>query len=62
MLTFSLKELIKAKNIDGMINQNREIVHATWLPVMVAGVEEQICFYICRLGKNHLILDLPWLK
>ena len=57
--TFPLKEPIKAKNIDGTINQKGEIMNATWLPVMIAEVEEQIHFYICGLEKNHLILGLP---
>src|SRR6516164_3080498 len=60
--TFPLKESIKAKNIDGSINQKGEIMNATWLSVTIAGVTERIRFYICRLGKNHLILSLPWLK
>jgi len=37
-------------------------MNATWLSVMIAGVTERIRFYICRLGKDHLILGLPWLK
>ena len=60
--TFPLKESIKAKNIDGSINQKGEIMNATWLSVMIAGVTERIRFYVCRLGKDHLILGLPWLK
>jgi hypothetical protein len=62
ILTFPLKELIKAKNIDGSINRKGEIINATWLFIKIAGVTERIRFYICGLEKDHLILGLSWLK
>ena len=62
ILTFPLKELIKAKNVDGSINRKGKIMNATWLSVTIAGVTEWIRFYVCELGKDHLILGLLWLK
>ena len=62
ILTFLLKESIKAKNVDGSINWKGEIMNATWLSVTIAGVAKQIRFYVYGLGKDHLILGLPWLK
>ena len=57
--TFTLKNLIKVKNIDGTLNQKGEITHMIWLFTEIGGAKKTIWFYVCGLGNDHVILGLP---
>jgi len=57
-----LDEPISVKNVDGTENKRGEVTHFTWIPMRIGDYEEQHRFYVSNLGKDHLILGLPWLE
>jgi hypothetical protein len=60
--TLELKEPIKVKNVDGTPNKKGEITHYTWIKVQVGNRTEKLRFFISNIGKDHIILGLPWLE
>lgn len=68
---FALKENIKLRplitpitvfNVDGMKNKQGAISHYTWKNLTVAGVTCPTRLLATSLGKENLILGLPWLR
>ena len=57
-----LDEPIKVKNVDGTPNKKGEVMHFTWVPIRLGDYKESHRFLVSNLGKDHLILGLPWLE
>ena len=53
---------IYAHNADGSPNQKGTICFQTKLTLQIGEKEEQWWFYLLHLGKENLILGLPWLQ
>ena len=53
---------IYAHNADGSPNQKGMICFQTKLTLQIGEKEEQWWFYLLHLGKENLILGLPWLQ
>ena len=53
---------VKAYNMDGMENKKGTIKNYVNLQFSLNGKEFQERFYITGLGKQKVILGLPWLK
>ena len=62
ILVLPLDEPISVKNVNGTENKRGEVTHFTWIPMRIGDYEEQHRFYVSNLGKDHLILGLPWLE
>ena len=57
-----LKKEIPVSNVDNTPNKNGPIRFHTRLPLTVDGKTYSIQFMISNLGKDNVILGLPWLK
>ena len=57
-----LETPVKAYNIDGMENKKRKIKNYVNLQFSLNGKEFQERFYVTGLGKQKVILGLPWLR
>ena len=53
---------IKAKNVDGTLNKKGTITHYTWVNAKLKEHRFRIRLLAVGLGKDHLILGMPWLK
>jgi len=56
-----LKKEILVSNIDETPNRNGPIRYLTWLPIEINGNVISTEFFISHLGKENVILRLPWL-
>ena len=57
-----LSKEIPASNVDNTPNQNKPIKEYTRLLMIIDGKEFSTRFLVSNLGKEDLILGLPWLK
>jgi len=57
-----LKRPLMVKNIDGMANSRRNIMHQVEVNVYYKGHVERMRMDICNLGKTDVILGMPWLQ
>jgi predicted aspartyl protease len=57
-----LKEPIKARNVDGTPNKLGTITHFTDTTLRINGRQFKTTFLITGLGKEDVILGLPWLR
>jgi len=57
-----LKKEILVSNIDETPNRNGPIKYLTRLPVKIDGNVISTEFFISHLGKENIILGLPWLE
>ena len=53
---------ITVYNVDGTKNNSRKIEYSTWLKVKVDNKEMNTRFLVTDIGKETMILGLPWLK
>jgi hypothetical protein len=53
---------ILAKNVDGTLNKKGTITHYTWVEVKLKEHKFRVRLLATGLGKDHIILGLPWLK
>jgi transposase InsO family protein len=56
-----LRRPIQVRNVDGTLNHKGQITHRSILEVTIANRRQWISFLITGLGKQHVILGLPWL-
>ena len=57
-----LETPVKAYNVDGTENKKEMIKNYINLQFSLNGKEFQERFYVTRLGKQKVILGLPWLR
>ncbi|RXW20770.1 hypothetical protein EST38_g5090 [Candolleomyces aberdarensis] len=57
-----LKKPMKVFNVDGTPNKEGRITHFTRLKLTINGKKKRTAFLVTRLGKEEVILGLPWLK
>jgi hypothetical protein len=60
--TKRLVDLIQVQNVDGTPNENGPIMEVTDMLLHYKGHTERVTFAVTRLGKEKIILGLPWLK
>ena len=61
---FKLQKLerpIAVRNVDGMNNSRRAIIHQVEANVYYKGHVERMRMDVCDLGKTEIILRMPWL-
>ena len=49
-------------NVDGTLNKLGKITHYTWRDISIAGVTRRTRLLATSLGKESIILGLPWLR
>jgi hypothetical protein len=59
---YKLPRKIIMQNVDGMKNSQGKVTHETFLDLTVNVEQKQTRFYVTGLGKDTLILGLPWLR
>ena len=57
-----MKEAIKVRNIDGTENEKGKITHFAKENLRINGTEEWKEFLITGLGKEEVVLGLPWVR
>ena len=57
-----LEKPIIARNVDGTPNKRGTITHYTWANLQVDNVATKERLLAVGLGKENIILGLPWLK
>ena len=57
-----LQTPMKVYNVDGTKNKTGMITHCTWLKLLIGTSTINTRFLISGLGKQEMILGLPWLK
>ncbi|KAI5116117.1 hypothetical protein M0805_000523 [Coniferiporia weirii] len=60
--TKPLRQPIQVRNIDGTPNQHGTITRFTWRLIKIGGQSITTTFLVTSLGKEDVILGLPWLK
>jgi hypothetical protein len=60
--TKKLKRTLTANNVDGTRNKNGTIREYVQLPVTVHGRTSEQRFFVTGLGKQNLILGMPWIR
>jgi hypothetical protein len=60
--TLPLRQPIIAMNVDGTRNKRGEITHYTVIELTIQGHQFKERCLVTGLGKDHLILGLPWLR
>ncbi|KAI5116176.1 hypothetical protein M0805_006871 [Coniferiporia weirii] len=60
--TKPLTHPIHVRNVDGTPNQHRTITRFTWRLIKIGGRSIMTTFLVTSLGKEDVILGLPWLK
>jgi predicted aspartyl protease len=60
--TKQLSAPILAHNVDGMLNENGPITEIVNMLLHYQGHTEHVTFAVTCLGKENMILGLPWLK
>jgi hypothetical protein len=59
---YKLPRKIITRNVDGTKNSQGKVTHETFLDLTVNGEQKKTRFYVTGLGKDTLILGLPWLR
>jgi ADP-heptose:LPS heptosyltransferase len=62
LMTHSTREPILVRNVDGTLNKNGTITQSTILDLKINGKTMKTRFHVTRLGKETIILGLPWLR
>jgi predicted aspartyl protease len=62
LTTSSTRKPILVRNVDGTLNKNGTITRSTILDLKVNGRTKKTRFLVTRLGKETIILGLPWLQ
>ncbi|KAI5115969.1 hypothetical protein M0805_001133 [Coniferiporia weirii] len=57
-----LQQPILVQNVDGTPNQHGTITRYTWRLIKISGRSITTTFLVTSLGKEDVILGLPWLK
>jgi hypothetical protein len=57
-----LRRPIVVRNVDGSRNNNRLITHRVYIDATIAGRKQPLGLLITRIGKQNIILGLPWLN
>ena len=57
-----LKQPIIVRNVDGTKNRAGLIEYSTWMNLKVGNKDMKTRFLVTDLGKEQMILGLPWLK
>jgi hypothetical protein len=52
----------KVKNVDGTLNQSREVTEGVILIIKYNGRPQRHLFYVANIGEDDLILGYPFLK
>jgi gag-polyprotein putative aspartyl protease len=60
--TTPLKKPILAKNVDGTLNKNGTITHSATIDLRINGRTMKTRCLVMGLGKESIILGLPWLR
>jgi hypothetical protein len=60
--TKRLADLIQVRNVDGSPNENGPIMEVADMLLHYKGHTERVTFAVTRLGKEKIILGLPWPK
>ncbi|OCH84163.1 hypothetical protein OBBRIDRAFT_703583, partial [Obba rivulosa] len=60
--TVRLPSPIRARNVDGTLNQQGSISHRVEVIYRLKDLEIPTNFYVTGIGNEDLILGLPWLK
>ena len=60
--TFTLKNPVPVKNVDGTLNLAGRITQGAWLTTTVNGQTRRIRFLVTALGPEDVILGYPWLR
>ncbi|KAI5116006.1 hypothetical protein M0805_004378 [Coniferiporia weirii] len=60
--TKPLAHPIHVRNVDGTPNQHGTITRFTWRLIKISGRSITTTFLVTSLGKEDVILGLPWLK
>lgn len=58
----TLPRMMKAQNVDGTPNKKGMITHSTDIWINIGGRRSKITCLVTGLGKETLILGLPWLR
>ena len=56
-----LRRPITVRNVDGTQNNKGHITHQTILEMTIANKRQEVSLLITGLGKQRIILGLPWL-
>jgi len=56
----ALKQLIDVYNVDGTLNRKETITHYVRILMTIGGRTKWQTFYCTGLGKQRIILGLPW--
>ena len=56
-----LRRPIMVRNVDGTYNANRQITHQVLLDATTAGQRQTLSLLVTGIGKQSIILGLPWL-
>jgi hypothetical protein len=62
LTTSSTRKPILVRNVDGTLNKNGMITRSTILNLKVNGRTKKTRFLVTGLGKETIILGLPWLQ
>ena len=57
-----LPQPIPVRNVDQSTNKNGDIKFTCSLYIRIAGLLQQVKFYVMHCGKENIILGLPWLQ
>lgn len=60
--TTTLRKPLGVFNVDGTLNKRGTIRHCVDLPTTIHGRTRTLRFYLTGLGKQKVILGLPWLR
>lgn len=60
--TTKLKKSIQVHNVDGTENQQGLITHQLDAALDIEGTQDEVTFLVTNLGREHVILGLPWLR
>ena len=60
--TWKLTNPLRCNNVDGTPNKMDDITHYTWLHYKLEGKRFKYWFLIAKLGKQQIILGMPWLE
>jgi hypothetical protein len=56
-----LRRPIMVRNVDGTYNANGQITHRVLLDTTIAGQRQMLSLLVTGIGKQSIILGLPWL-
>jgi len=64
-LNLPMKKLetpLVARNVDGTLNKQGTIRYSIQLPLLINGRTQSTLFYVTGLGRQNILLGLPWLQ